>query len=498
MKICVLGLGYIGLPTAGMLATHGFEVIGVDINDQVVGTLSNGDVHIKEPGLRTLVQAGLMSGNLRATRKPEHADVFIIAVPTPLRSAPGSIGISDSKRPEDRPSADLSYVATAAESIVSYLRPGNLVILESTVPPRTTTDVLVPILENSGIPSSKDSVIANSFRPQTPDPNGRNLERQDFYSPDDELHSALSTRVNEIYVAHCPERVLPGKILEELVHNDRVIGGVCPTAAQMAKALYTSFVEGSIWLTDATTAELVKLMENTYRDVNIALANEFALVAERVGIDVFEATMLANRHPRVNILEPGPGVGGHCIAVDPWFVIQSASDITSLIQCARKVNDGMPAYVVLQVKKAITAAFGDKPKRDSSQITIACLGLAYKADIDDVRESPALTIIQLLKSEGFTVRVYDPHVPIGMVADQANSLDETVQDADVLLMLTGHKEFRNLGPDELSGFDGEIIIDTRNILPLDQWRSMGMIVMQLGTPGPLSNSDLISVNVDLR
>lgn len=260
-KICVLGLGYVGLPTAAMFATHGFQVVGVDVNERVVETLNNGEVHIHEPGLKTLVQAALKSGNLRVASKPESADVFIIAVPTPLRGGTGEQG---SKRAGGnvalQKKADLSYVIAAAESTVPYLRPGNLVVLESTVPPRTTVEVLVPILERSGLRVSRDE---ENHSPQHP-----------------------GTTESLLYVAHCPERVLPGRILRELVHNDRVIGGVDWTSAEMAKEVYASFVEGEIFLTDATTAEMVKLMENTYRDVNIALANEFALVAEQLGINV--------------------------------------------------------------------------------------------------------------------------------------------------------------------------------------------------------------------
>ncbi|MDI7275987.1 MAG: nucleotide sugar dehydrogenase, partial [Anaerolineae bacterium] len=326
-RICVLGLGYVGLPTAAMLATHGNDIVGVDVSRRVLDTLNNGDVHIKEAGLRSLVRAALRSGNLRLADRPEPADAFIIAVPTPFVENP-------------QPTADLASVISAAEAIVPYLEAGNLVILESTVPPRTTEEVLVPVLRRSGI--------------------------------------------EDLLVAHCPERVLPGRILAELVGNDRVIGGVDRRSAEAARELYASFVEGEMLLTDATTAEMVKLMENTYRDVNIALANEFALVAEEVGIDVWEAIDLANRHPRVRILRPGPGVGGHCIAVDPWFVAEAAPDVTPLIQAARRVNDAMPAHVVDLVKRAVAGV--EKP-------VIACLGLAYKADVDDVRESPALKVV---------------------------------------------------------------------------------------------------------
>jgi UDP-N-acetyl-D-mannosaminuronic acid dehydrogenase len=443
-KICVLGLGYIGLPTAAMFATHGFQVVGVDVNEWVVETLNNGEVHIQEPGLKTLVQAALKSGNLRVASKPESADAFIIAVPTPLCER---VGEQESKGAEGnvalQKKANLNYVIAAAESIVSYLRPGNLVVLESTVPPNTTVEVLVPILERSGLNVSRN---AEDHSPQ---------------------HLGTSTPL--LYVAHCPERVLSGRILEELVHNSRVIGGVDRTSAEMAKELYASFVEGEIFLTDATTAEMVKLMENTYRDVNIALANEFALVSEKLGINVWEAIELANRHPRVNILKPGPGVGGHCIPIDPWFIVQVAPELTSLIQTARKVNDSMPLHVVELVKSALAEHKTRNRRQETEDKTpssvsrpqfarIACLGLAYKARVDDIRESPAIKVVELLRAEGFQVRAYDPHVQMGKVPEQVDSLEAALDGADVVVILTDHPEFREL---ELRGY---VVVDTRNVL----------------------------------
>jgi len=446
-KICVLGLGYIGLPTAAMFAIHGFQVVGVDINQRVIETLSKGDVHIHEPGLKTLVQAALKSGNLRVARQPEPADAFIIAVPTPL-SKEAKEGLVQDKQ------ADLRYVIAAAESIVPCLRSGNLVVLESTVPPRTTVDILVPILERSGLRVSRGE--------------GGGEEAN-------------------LYVAHCPERVLPGRILEELVRNDRVIGGVDQASAEMAKALYASFVEGEIFLTDATTAEMVKLMENTYRDVNIALANEFAVVAERLGVNVWEAIELANRHPRVNILKPGPGVGGHCIAVDPWFIVQVAPEVTPLIQTARQVNDSMPLHVVELVKQALAEQrskgvegqkSGDEttsaPLHPCSSARIACLGLAYKADIDDTRESPAIKVVELLRAEGFEVRAYDPHVPMGAVPEQVDSLEAALDGAEVVVILTDHSEFRAL---ELQGY---VVVDTRNVLDTQTREAGRGLCLKLG------------------
>jgi UDP-N-acetyl-D-mannosaminuronic acid dehydrogenase len=313
--------------------------------------------------------------------------------------------------------ADLSQVIAAAESIVGCLHSGNLVVLESTVPPRTTKDVLVPLVHRS--------------------------------------------RAADLFVAHCPERVLPGRILEELVCNDRIIGGVDRASAEAAGALYASFVQGDIVLTDATTAELTKLMENTYRDVNIALANEFALVAEHIGVDVWQAIALANHHPRVDILKPGPGVGGHCIAVDPWFVAEAAPELTPLIQTARRVNDAVPARVVQTVRDAVAGP---------SSPTIACLGLAYKADVDDTRESPSLEVIRLLQAAGFTVRAYDPYVPQMPGLDEivVESLARALDGADGVVVLTDHKEFRGLSAEGLGRAAGRFVLDTRDCLQRDE------------------------------
>lgn len=414
-KICVLGLGYIGLPTASIFATHGFSVLGVEIKKQVVDILNSGNVHIQEPGLKTIAQAALKSGRLILSAKPDYADVFIIAVPTPLI--------------KENNNADLSYVRSAAKSIVPFLQPENLVILESTSPPRTTLDVLVPILECSGL-----VVCSGETKPKLP-----------------------------IYVAHCPERVLPGRIIRELVQNDRVIGGVDKTAAEMAKELYASFVEGNIFLTDATTAEMIKLMENTYRDVNIALANEFSLVANKVGINIWDAIEIANRHPRVNILKPGPGVGGHCIAVDPWFMVQAAPELTPFIQTARRVNDGMPSYIVRLVKRAVENV--EKP-------IIACLGLTYKGDVDDIRESPAIVVVELLRAEGLEVRAFDPFVPMKVIPEQVDTIEAALSSADVILILTDHTVFRELNIDKIKC----PVVDTRNVVSADLLKARSMVV----------------------
>ena len=365
-KICVLGLGYIGLPTASTFATHGLRVIGVDVNSQVVQTLRTGGLHIHEPGLRTLVQAALGSGNLTVHQQPEPSDAFIIAVPTPFH---------EDKR------ADMRAVISAAEAIVPHLRPGNLVVLESTSPPRTTVDLLIPILEKSGLKAG-DGQPGKGF-----------------------------------LLAYSPERVLPGQILRELIENARVIGGIDRASAEAGRDLYGLFVRGEIILTHATTAEMVKLMENTSRDVNIAIANEFARLADRFGIDVWEAISIANRHPRVKILKPGPGVGGHCIGVDPWFLVEAAPDLTSLIRTARQVNDGQPQVVVDMILNLLGSLKGRR---------IAILGLSYKPDVDDLRESPAVEVAHTLIQAGAEVRAYEPYKLDAQVAGVpgARTLDE--------------------------------------------------------------------------
>jgi UDP-N-acetyl-D-mannosaminuronic acid dehydrogenase len=384
--ICVIGLGYIGLPTAATFAKAGMKVIGVDVNPAVIQSLQNGQVHIYEPGLGKLVQDAIQTKNLVVSAQPVAADAFIIAVPTPF--------YGDKK-------ADLSYVKSAAESIVPYLQTGNLVILESTSPPLTTCEVLVPILEKSNLKAGLD-----------------------------------------FGVAYSPERVLPGQILRELIENARVIGGINPASAEAGKALYQTFVKGEIIITTATTAEMVKLMENTYRDVNIAVANEFSRLADRFGVDVWEAIQIANLHPRVNILKPGPGVGGHCISVDPWFLVEAAPDITPLIHTSRKVNDGQPTFVVEKLCEILGELNGKK---------IAALGLAYKPDVDDLRESPAIEIVELLSRAGAIVTAFEPFktdFPI-QHARMANTIATAVQDADLLLLLVNHAQFSALDPTQI-------------------------------------------------
>ena len=416
--ICVLGLGYIGLPTASTFANSGLKVTGVDVNPRVVAGLRNGELHIEEPGLRTLVQAALASGNLRIAGQPEPADAFLIAVPTPVL-------------PDKR--ADLSAVMAAAESIVPHLRRTNLVVLESTSPPRTTVDVIVPILERSGLRAGAD-----------------------------------------FHLAYSPERVLPGQILRELVENARVIGGIDRASAEAGRELYAAFVRGEIVLTDATTAEMVKLMENTYRDVNIAAANEFSRLADRFGVDVWEAIAIANRHPRVDILRPGPGVGGHCISVDPWFLVEAAPEITPLIRQARMVNDSQPAHAVRLIETALGGLRGR---------TIAALGLAYKPDVDDLRESPAIEVARLLAEGGARVASFEPFALAARVpgCTPADSLDAALRQAEAVVLLVDHRAFVDLDPVSVAkAMTGRVAIDTRGRWDRRRWTVAGFEVHVLG------------------
>lgn len=413
-NICILGLGYIGLPTASILATNGFEVTGVDVNPQVVETVNRGGIHIQEPGLHTLVQAAVKSGYLRATSEVGPADVFIIAVPTP---------ITDDKR------ADLTYVRDAGHMIAPVLQAGNLVILESTVPPGTCANVLQPVLEESGLKAGTDFALA-----------------------------------------HCPERVIPGRTVKELIQNDRVIGGIDRPSAEEALRLYKKFVEGKIYLTDCTTAEMTKLMENTYRDVNIALANELALICEEMGISAWEVVELANLHPRVNIHSPGPGVGGHCIAVDPWFIVERFPETARIIGMGRGINDGMPAHVIQRVREVLDGVAAPR---------VAVLGVSYKGNIDDARATPALPIIQGLEEAGIKVAIYDPH--IREFEYELSSLQEALAGADCILLLADHDEFKFLYPQELGKLMRQrVVLDTRNTLSYDLWRQCGFTVYRLG------------------
>ena len=415
--ICLLGLGYIGLPTGSMFALAGKDVIGVDPSPRVQAALQDGQTSIDEPELQTLVAAAINSGRLRVQTRPAPADAFIIAVPTPLDPLTNR--------------ADLSYVERAAREIAPLLRRGNLVVLESTVPPGTTRDLLAPILAESGLRPGLD-----------------------------------------VFIAHCPERVLPGRILVELEQNDRLAGGLTPACAERAADLYTAFVKGQIMRTDATTAEMVKVMENTFRDVNVALANEFALIAERVGVDVWEAIRLANHHPRVNVLRPGPGVGGHCIAVDPWFLVGAASDAVRVIPSSREINDGMPRHVLGRLNTLVAP-----PAR------VALLGVTYKAEVDDVRESPALRVAELAVEHGYAVRLCDPHVRPDTPGLPAPLLpiEQALRDADAVVLLVDHRAFRELDLDLAAALvSHKRILDTRNALDRAAWRARGFEIGVLG------------------
>ena len=413
-KICVMGLGYIGLPTASMLATHGFDVLGVDINSDIVKIVNNGGIHIEEPGLHTLVQAAIKSGKLKAADEPKPADIFIIAVPTPFTK---------------EKKADLSYVKSAAKSIAPLISKGTLIILESTSPPGTCKDILEPIFKSFNLESDRD-----------------------------------------YYLAHCPERVLPGHTLKELIQNDRIIGGIDKESTEKAAHFYKVFIEGNIYLTDSTTAEMVKLMENTYRDVNIALANELAKICEKLGISAWEVISLANLHPRVNLHTPGPGVGGHCIAVDPWFIIEKYPADTEIITLSRKINDSMPEYTVARIKKIVGKI--DNPK-------IAILGVTYKGNIDDTRESPALKIIAGIEKAGIKYSIYDPHVR--EFKYELSSLKEAFEEADCAIILANHDEFRFLHLAEIGKLmRHKILFDTRFCVDHNLWSQSGFKVYYLG------------------
>lgn len=427
-KLCILGLGYIGLPTAATFAAHGLKVHGVDVNPRVVETLRAGKIHIHEPGLQSVVDEAIRSGNLTVSSQPVEAEAFIIAVPTPFQHE--KFGEHNGRQFK---LADMRAVTSAAEAILPVLRKGNLVILESTSPPRTTVELVAPILARSNLQAGID-----------------------------------------FHLCYSPERVLPGQILRELVDNARVIGGITPESARAGRDLYATFVKGEIHETDATTAEMVKIMENTTRDVNIAIANEFARLAEKFGVDVWEAIRLANLHPRINILNPGPGVGGHCVSVDPWFFVEAAPELASLIYQARKVNDDQPYFVIGKARGALGSL---KDKK------IAALGLAYKPDVDDLRESPAIAIVHLLQQEGAKVHAWEPFAPTAQLAgiEMASDFDSAIKDADAILLLVNHSQFRGLNPVSLATkTTARTIIDTVNAWDSQTWQAAGFTLHRLG------------------
>lgn len=409
-RISVVGLGYIGLPTAAMFASRGIEVIGIDVNQRAVDTINHGEIHIIEPDLDIVVRAVVQQGLLRATTQPEPAEAFLVAVPTPFK---GEVH-----------EPDLSYIEAAARAIAPVLAAGNLVILESTSPVGAT------------------EVLARWLAEARPDLSFPQSAGED----------------SDIRIAHCPERVLPGKVMQELITNDRVIGGMTRACAERAAGLYRSFVTGDCVLaSNPRVAEMAKLTENSFRDVNIAFANELSLICDRLQIDVWELIRLTNRHPRVNILQPGPGVGGHCIAVDPWFIVASAPEQARLIRTAREVNDHKPEWVLEKTRAAIGNWLMDHPGRTAADVALAIYGLAFKPDIDDLRESPALEIArQLATQHSGRLLIVEPHIEIlPERLGQARLVAMADVAADIHLLLVDHKPFR-----EMKSPEG-MIVDTR-------------------------------------
>lgn len=402
-------MGHIGLPTALLLANNGYEVLGVDINENTVNMINKGKLLFNEPGLAEL----LGKAKFTAQTEVEEADIFIIAVPTPLEK---SMKV-----------ADLRYVKSAAEMIYPYLRQGNLVILESTVPPGTGEEFVIPILEKSGL------------------------------------------NAGEFYFAHCPERAIPGRTIYEMINNDRVIGGFDRISAELAHKVYSSFVRGEIHLVDMKTAEFIKLIENTHRDVNIALANELAQIAEEFGIDIWKGIELANKHPRVNILKPGPGVGGHCVAVDPWFLAENSLKCRMIV-LAREINDSMPNHV-LELLTNIIGHLKEDP-------TVTIFGVTYKGDQSDTRGSPALKFIELAHNLGIRIRCYDPYVENFQY--EILGLDEAVKDSDCIVVIADHKVFRDISPQRLGKMmRSKNLLDTRNLLCHEKWIKAGFKVKVL-------------------
>jgi len=401
--ICVIGLGYIGLPTAAAFAGRRKKVIGVDINQHAVDTINRGEIHIVEPELDIAVHAAVKEGNLHATTRPEPADAFLVAVPTPFKKGAdvGSI-----------PSPDLSYIQAASDSIAPVLKKGDLVILESTSPVGATEQMSAWLAE---------------ARPDLSFPQQAGEE-------------------SDIRIAHCPERVLPGHVMHELIENDRIIGGMTDKCAEAACELYKTFVRGECLLTTARTAEMAKLTENAFRDVNIAFANELSIICDKVDISVWELIRLANRHPRVNILQPGPGVGGHCIAVDPWFIVSENPEQARLIRTAREVNDSKPDWVIEKVKAAAADFLLSNPDKTVKDITIACYGIAFKPDIDDLRESPALRIAVEVSNLSFgSLLIVEPNIkklPNCLSDGTLVSVTEKIE-PDIAIVLVDHKEFQN-------------------------------------------------------
>ena len=394
MKICVIGQGYIGLPTAALFTKSGCDVVGVDVVKDVVNNLNKGKIHIEEPGLKEVIEIAIKNGKYKASLEPEKADAFIITVPTPYIA--------------DNYSCDLSYVIEACNEILPFIEKGNTVIVESTIAPMSTDDVIKPIFEKAGYTIGKD-----------------------------------------LYLAHCPERVLPGKIIEELIHNDRIIGGITPECSKKASEVYGQFVEGELMLTEAKTAELSKCMENTYRDVNIALANELAKICAEIGVNALDVIKMANKHPRVNLHSPGPGVGGHCLAIDPYFIYAKAPETAKIIKLARDTNNSMPQFVYENVCKIIPEG------------KISIFGVSYKGNTGDDRESPAYEIIALLENKGYEIAIYEPHIE----RDNFVDFNEAIEGSNLILILADHNEFKEMDYESIKDkMETPIIFDTKNIL----------------------------------
>lgn len=394
MKICIIGQGYIGLPTAALFTRNHCEVVGVDINKEIVNKLNQGITHIEEPGISEIIKNAVENKIYMASLTPKKADAYIITVPTPYIV--------------ENYSCDLSYVVSACKSIIPYLEKENTIIIESTIAPMSTDEVIKPIFENAGFTIGKD-----------------------------------------LYLAHCPERVLPGNIIYELIHNNRIIGGITQKCSDKACNVYGKFVEGELIKTEAKTAELSKCMENTFRDVNIALANELAKICAEIGVNALDVIEMANKHPRVNLHSPGPGVGGHCLAIDPYFIYAKAPETAKIIKLARDTNNSMPSFVCENVKKII------------SKGKIAILGVSYKGNTDDDRESPAYEIISKLTKENYEIAIHDPHVKNNNFV----SLDEALKNANLILVLCDHDEFKKLDYNLIKkNMEKAIIFDTKNIV----------------------------------
>lgn len=413
-SICVIGIGYVGLPTAAMFASKGHKVIGYDLNQKAVDALNKGEIIIEEPGLGELVKQVVSEGNLTGTTEcPVGCDVYIIAVPTPIN--------------EDK-TADMRFVESATRAIVPCVRKGAIVVLESTSPPRTVQDLMLPILKETGLELGED-----------------------------------------LLVAHSPERILPGKVIEELRTNSRIVGGINEKSSLEVKKIYESFVEGEIFITTSTTAEMCKLMENTFRDVNIALANELAKMSEELGVNCWDVIRMANQHPRVNILQPGPGVGGHCIALDPWFLVEKSRN-AKLIHQARLNNDSMPEFVMNKIG-GILGGLKDK--------TVTLFGVTYKPNIDDVRESPIMHLMDMLKDNGVNIRVCDPHA--AEKVENNYDIYDACEGTDIVVLGVNHDQFKSVDFSKMAEkMANKVILDTRNFWNRDEVTKAGIEYILLG------------------